>query len=518
MLFHLLLTTFPLAIALPPQTPIVAHADDRYNANLSSAKKNANLVFNALHSSMRQWGSSLQHNGMSFFPVTVPEGTLFYHGTSSVERAKGPEWLAFEIEHAEAFARSRGPRRPPGKDGTHQPPHLLGDDHGGPPRGPPRGPGGQPGYLHVYQATKPMKRLLYLDGMSAGKSDLGTLDTQDLVLLDNFTGGAMSDSQRARELCNLGNEWNVEGFLRMEAGFEIIKCDFEDGLEFVSHNQRPVQDNPEGYAELHHFEYIRAVTSRYHGIDGGRVIVDYSSMVSAFFYPTNLTNPSEDPRQTLPRLSSSSAEQISQIKADVKEMMDKKKTNDIVDWQGIVDMINTRYSDRLQYMASRPPIKPFLSEINLLLNAYIDYGNPSIEGSITACSNHYLRPVKLSTDQDRLIFASVYTVSHRICKTLFEIREDLLEKEGALPENDLAGPTESIHKIRELNEWLDWNTFRTCGTCQYNEVCYVAVWPFGNSEDHYHPRCKNNTEIGERDGEQYWHLGPGRPLPPKYEH
>lgn len=41
---------------------------------------------------MRQWGSSLNHNGMSFFMATVPTGTRFYHGTWSSERVMGMEW------------------------------------------------------------------------------------------------------------------------------------------------------------------------------------------------------------------------------------------------------------------------------------------------------------------------------------------------------------------------------------------------------------------------------------------
>ncbi|KAJ4290997.1 hypothetical protein N0V90_010193 [Kalmusia sp. IMI 367209] len=32
---------------------------------------------------MRQWGSSLNHNGMSFFMATVPTGTQLYHGTAN---------------------------------------------------------------------------------------------------------------------------------------------------------------------------------------------------------------------------------------------------------------------------------------------------------------------------------------------------------------------------------------------------------------------------------------------------
>lgn len=70
-------------------------------------------IFNALHNSMRQFGSVLQHNGMSYMLATVPEDTEFYHGSSSSEPVEGMQWLAFEPEHAMAFARPRrfGSRR-----------------------------------------------------------------------------------------------------------------------------------------------------------------------------------------------------------------------------------------------------------------------------------------------------------------------------------------------------------------------------------------------------------------------
>jgi hypothetical protein len=79
---------------------------------------NANHLFNAIHSSMRQWGSSLNHNGMPFFLATVPAGTQLYHGTSRSEPIEGMEWLAFEPEHGLLFARPN--RGPPG------------DNHGSP--------------------------------------------------------------------------------------------------------------------------------------------------------------------------------------------------------------------------------------------------------------------------------------------------------------------------------------------------------------------------------------------------
>lgn len=59
---------------------------------------------------MKQFGSVFHHNGMSFMLATVPEDVEFYHGSGSPDPVKGMQWLAFEPEHAMAFARPRRAR------------------------------------------------------------------------------------------------------------------------------------------------------------------------------------------------------------------------------------------------------------------------------------------------------------------------------------------------------------------------------------------------------------------------
>ncbi|KAK5132218.1 hypothetical protein LTR08_009278 [Meristemomyces frigidus] len=197
----------------------------RQTAEPQPQLQHANHIFNAIHSSMRQFGSSLNHNGMSIFLATVPENTEFYHGTGSPYRVNGTEWLAFEPEHALIFA-GHGPpgggkgRRPPPGQGA-PPDHMDAmprvmrdhDEIDDPPPPPPTGHGQRKpdlrrrekvqhpldvmveekpdlsanveethGYLHTYR-TKHALRLLYVDGQSAAKSEKGTLDVQDLVLL-----------------------------------------------------------------------------------------------------------------------------------------------------------------------------------------------------------------------------------------------------------------------------------------------------------------------------------------------
>jgi len=61
------------------------------------------------------------------------------------------------------------------------------------------------GYLHIYRTTRPLTNLLYIDGMSAGKTSMGTLDTQDLVLRNSSNDGpTWDDYTRSQELCALG--------------------------------------------------------------------------------------------------------------------------------------------------------------------------------------------------------------------------------------------------------------------------------------------------------------------------
>jgi hypothetical protein len=87
--------------------------------------------------------------------------------------------------------------------------------------------------------TRPL-RLLYVDGLSAGKTLNGTLDSQDILLLnktvphDSPMGG---ESLRARGLCALAStlwENKIDGILRMEGGFENILCDFESTVKRTS--------------------------------------------------------------------------------------------------------------------------------------------------------------------------------------------------------------------------------------------------------------------------------------------
>lgn len=586
------LASLLVAVAAPTTTLATATSPPPDNNNLSTSDAAARLrgpeVFNAVHHAMRQWGSSLHHNGMSFYLATVPEGVLFHHGNRSPDSPAEPDWLAYEIEHAENFARSPPHGPPGGGSGGPPPPPSSSTRSGGngavepepwwssgyqavigaaKPDEPGRSLGNEEtahGYLHTYKTTRPLQ-FLYVDGMSGGKTSMGTLDSQDYLLrgLNSSTvarqqqssdkppkpkggprvkgkggrkgGGPMGERERATDLCALCKEWGLQGVIRMEAGFEIIKCDFSDGLEAVQVLQRPDKQDRGGGGggvpgpggapggrrrggwTLNNVEYARGLSERYQGIGASRTLIDYSSMVSAFFYPVDLANP--DPkRPDLPRLSSVNATDLALIKKDLGAVIAERRGgrsplsgsgSSSVDWQGVSDMIVGRYADRIQFMAEKiDSVEKMAEMVDFLLTLYIDYSEaePDKPAAVRRCRDFYLSTAHPVTEADRLIKAGFEVVTNQICTSLFEVRDQLTEKSSAaLPVWALPAAKVVLH---DLMKFLQWTRFKRCPPCAVSEVCLIPMWPMGTVEEYNSPRCTDGSDT--EDGVPYWGGGPGQ--------
>ncbi|KAF7538610.1 hypothetical protein G7054_g2837 [Neopestalotiopsis clavispora] len=541
----------PIVAASVAAASISDSVGDGMTPSPEVARRRGPEIFNAVHNSMRQWGSSLHHNGMSFFIATVPKGVLLHHGNTSPNSPTEPDWLAYEIEHAENFAHSRR-GGPPGRGGHGPPPQggdwdaekqktikeshrtleLRGEEHK-------QDEGDEEeerhGYLHVYETTRALK-FLYVDGMGGGKTTMGTLDSQDYLLRGktpaNDTdawarsqrdepqpppkrkgpggGGPMDEQVRAKELCALCKEWGLQGVIRMEAGFEIIKCDFSDGLEEVQALQRPEDTNrgPGGFGNL---EFVRGLSERYQGIGSTRTIIDYSSMVSAFFFPVNMTNP--DPkRQDLPRLVSVEQTQLAEIKKYLEGVISERRDEEtrVIDWQDVSDLIVGRYADRLKDMAEAvDSIEAMAGKVNFLLTLFVDGSSAeTTEDAIDRCSDFYLRSVRPATESDHLIHTAFKTVTHEICSTLFRVR-DLVVMDAAPDRSSLAAAQSALGALMQS---LSWTRFKRCPPCAINEVCVIPMWPMGTVEMYNNPRCSNGSDAD--DGERYWGGGPGGPRRP----
>ncbi|KAL0934585.1 uncharacterized protein CTRU02_211384 [Colletotrichum truncatum] len=551
-------------------------AKPAFTASSHHARENAAHIFNAVHSAMRQWGSSLRHNGLGLIPATVPEGTLLYHGTRSNSTPKGFEWLAFEMEHSEGFARSwKGgfgtpPPKKPGKGsgkgpgGEHPPPppssqhvvavedeqRVLSGDNDDDGRGGSSfdddgdGPRPMRGYFHTYRANRDLK-LLYLDGMSAGKTAMGTLDTQDFLLRGVGNASWFGEWERAAGVCEIVKAWGFDGVIRMEIGFESIYCDFFDGLDLVSALRRPWNTQFEGRGDIDMFEWARAVGQRYDGIGGGRVKLDFSRMVSGLWYPLNVSNPNG--RKDMPRLGRLKEEEREAIVGRVEDVARQGGRGSKVDWQGLVDMIVTRHGDRIEALADEPgdEDEAFVRQVLVVTNTFIDYprdefDSASVMGedglvreSRERCVRHYLTPAKIWEDEwtpeEGLIFTAVETVVRRICGDLYAVRGIILdaapELAAAFSETEIRAAVgdaddgkigEAVARgrkvVQALKSDLGWSMWKKCKPgCGVAEVCFVAMWPFGTEEDHYHPSCKNRTSLGGRPAgkKSYWRFDSG---------
>ncbi|KAF2650954.1 hypothetical protein K491DRAFT_579612, partial [Lophiostoma macrostomum CBS 122681] len=192
-------------------------------------------IFHSVVTLLQTWPQNVFPNGHTIASVTIPRHTLLYHGRHDNDAVPSPEWLAFDNEMAYGIM------------GNMQDSRLL-----------------------TYRTTRDVKAV-YFDGASANLMGEGTMG--QMVLLYNGSdnvprrGGPgrgpppgrwnpLEDEYfRARELCKWlrnhglgGTGWGYEGIVRMNAGFELIWCDFESpSLKMVSNLNvsAPLLDMPD---------------------------------------------------------------------------------------------------------------------------------------------------------------------------------------------------------------------------------------------------------------------------------
>ncbi|UNI22502.1 hypothetical protein JDV02_008388 [Purpureocillium takamizusanense] len=510
--------------------------------NVESAAANAAHVFNAVHSAGRQWGAALNHNGFGFFPAVVPRGTLLYHGAASPDPPRGPEWLAFEMEHAELFAQSW--RQDDEGDGEEEGNGIASSRTSWSPRTHihaatasqqrplARGIINRRGYFHTYRARRDLK-LLYIDGMAAAKSSFGPLDSQDLVLRENKTGplddNMWDEVGRARDVCRFVTEVGMDGFVRVEIGFEVVYCDdFATGLDPVSVTRSfmPPKEEEDGAATTQNmlmYHMARAASREYDGL-GSRLRLDFSSMVSGFFFFSPIKNVSSKADAAaspdLIRLgAAASMDELLDMKHHLRDVCLRPRRF-TVDWQSaVVDGLVDRFADRLASMASgKLSAEYFIGELERATLVYSDA--PALPGdraaarnrtaeAVDRCTEHHLLPALAYQDewhlQDKLIYTAVEAVARDICQTLFEalsaLRRARVTDGPRIGEEAIDRSREALRHLMDRLAWTEWKKPRPCPV---DQVSFVAMYPFGDAEDHWHPGCRSIEDLLGFGRHGYW--------------
>ncbi|KPM42972.1 hypothetical protein AK830_g3547 [Neonectria ditissima] len=489
------MTSRALLVALAALTALSATNAEALSPSAEVAAQRGPQIFNAVYDSLRKWGSVVHPNGMSLYLATVPEGVMLHHGNARNETPTELQWLAYEIEHAEMFARDRrggppGGGKPPGDDDEDGRQDLKRRRAAQVPLEDADTPSA--GWLHTYRTTRAL-RFLYLDGMSGDKGRSGVLDTQDLLLRGVRDGdqppltppgkspsrGPPGEHDRAVDLCRLCEDWELQGIIRTEgAGFEIIKCDFLDGLEQIQSLQRssaggdghrgphgrppgghhggPPYGGPPGMPGGR-----RDPDDRYREVGSSRTLLDYSSMVSAFFFPVNITNPDSE-RAELPRLLGTTKAEMLAIRDYLTQVIQARHDAPITafNWRDVADLVVRRYGAKVSAMAADvDSVEDMARQVRFLLEVYVDY---SVEdeklrngAAQERCATFYIQTMPLETEADRLLFAAFKAVNARICGALFEVRELVVGDAGAGEE----ALEEAKDVLKALMEYLAWSIF-----------------------------------------------------------
>lgn len=492
-----------------------AGTTDQLQPTLENTRDRAHPIFRAVNNAGRQWGSAMNHNGFGFFPAVIPAGTVMYHGSRSEEAPKTFEWLAFEIEHAEGFALDLDLVPPRDKDKNKTGEKGMSDAQKVLGRSDQAGDGGRrpriPGYVQSHQATKDL-HVLYIDGMSAAKTDLGTMDAELYVLYgksnDKFEYGEFT---RAKVICRIVTEWGFDGYVRMEVGFEYVHCDFSKDLDLISSLALHSRTGVVSQSSMVFFQWTRSVAENYDGIGTDRLRIDYSSMISGLFYPLNITTMDPE-RPDLMRLATAGMHDLQKLKPEV-ERMARQPRRFTVNWQAVTDAAVRRWANRLAFMASDDISEEYLiDEFETASRSYISAPEPKdskaplnpelLEKAISRCIVQPLLPATFQkarwSREDELIAAAVEVVMKDLCTVILQsynalravIEKDISEGSEASASH-VSEVAERAHQdVKNLAATLGWSQWKQVRRCPPGEMMFTIMWPYGNSEDYFNPGCQ----------------------------
>ncbi|CAE6525608.1 unnamed protein product [Rhizoctonia solani] len=539
-----MVSLWSLLVGALPQLP---HNPQDFRANTT-----AHLIFNSVSGLLQHWPNTIYRNGHTFVPSTVPAGALLYHSRPSFEPPPSPEFFAFDVDHSYIFcARS-------------------------------------PCVMYTYVPKRDLK-LGYFDGTSAATLE-GPRDLQDIAFNDHFiTKDEYDPWVHGINMCKWAKRVGLDGIVRMEPSFEAILCNINSDLQLVSSRELvyhqtmifpgqhlpgkpnttstsaadahihprlerdtpyfpgptiPVYPPPPGWQGIQRtfadtaFESIRAGMWHNHFPGESRIILDYSSIVSAYdgVY-TSLAHGRQGVPRSKHRLNNISTSNMSRLKAEMEEVLKTGRPAAAVNWRSVFQDTVNRYGERLEdlrYLLRRSDLKAeeivakARQKVLVMLTPYMclprskpngaqansmDRQQPLDVNSHSArqntpdddwftriydsCAKHptieFARGRKLTTQEEKLA-NSIDVVHGAICSSLTTIWATAFDS-GDKPLIAKYMIAEWKTEIEELMEWLDWAVWIKCDPlCGPGFQCVLATWPWEvqTGDENIGPMCRDH--------------------------
>lgn len=523
---------------------------------------NASAIFNTVHGSLKQRNADLNPVGVSFIPAFIPANTPLYHSTGSPDIPDTLEWIAMDFEFSYSFAHARRHNRPP-NDGPGHRPGPPGHRPGGPPpwqRRPGKGPEQQEvldatphppffserSYLFTFKSSRPLDRLIYLDGASAAKTDTGEMDQQLVLSRQKDVDAYVNERQAAKKICDWGKQFGLQGIVRLEIGFEVIICDFHKDFELVSNitlnnvtdllgfpdeTPTPLTDLEKERTALlditegmRLFEHLQAGENTNNG--ESRIKLDFSNMVT----PINRTWLNPDPY--LRRINNISEELKEELVDELHDLLQTPiSINDKTDWQGATNRMVDKFGPLLLNLNNSLKIYEYdrlnnseraLKNIATNLTQYTynfvrRYSDDNLKDPKVRRLNAYDASVfdyvygtyPLDTKMDRLIYSSIHKVHDVLFNTIYDIFEkskeilvDIYVKDTALDHHQEIIADIWSELIAVMDD-LRWSVFSRCSTlCGFDEVCYSPTWGPGGVGSFFKGDDEANQPWFEPDGDR----------------
>lgn len=463
---------------------------------------NASAVFNAVNGAGKQHDSNIKPVGVSFIPAYIPANTPLFHSTGKQSVPSLFEWVAMDREFSYSFAHF--PRH--GKPSRfHSDQRIFKSDGRN--------------YLYTFVNPKPLDKLIFLDGALAAKTDSGEMDQQLVLSGQEDPDAYVYEREAADRICKWGKPFGLQGVVRLEVGFEVIICNFND-LQLVSNvslaNPVDILDFPaetgsddpeelsrkrildEAMAQLG-LEWVQAGSLVNHGEK--RIKLDLSHMVT----PLNKTWIDPDPyKRRLNKIPQT-------VKDDIRRTLSHHLKRPVIqgrDWQTLAERVVGKFSPLLLLLNNTMKLwhlhnDSFAVASNVsrvtfnFVRTYNDSGtlDSKHETPLSRALADYV-PGEATTEAEVLIMASLRSIVSEIVGTLF----DYHTMAKALLHNQEVDITKHDVRLQALLKVLNWADFTKCAACGIDQVCYVPTWgpgPFGWGIS------SANLEYLDYDGERY---------------